>query len=153
VVVYGAGFGTGLEEDSKSTGVQKRVGRRGSSQYPSSLCFFGISPSGPIASVQDCYSTSKELQSWLRHISSLIAQLSVQAAARILASPNWALRAYPVRRSEELPKKTPHYGFAGGAFSLVDPARENWNYLFEGLIVLCERLEEFGIKGITQQKL
>lgn len=30
----------------------------------------------------------------------------------------------------------------------MDLARENWNYIFEGLIVLCERLEELDIEKI-----
>lgn len=29
----------------------------------------------------------------------------------------------------------------------MDLARENWNYLFKGLVVLCERLEELDIEA------
>jgi hypothetical protein len=33
----------------------------------------------------------------------------------------------------------------------VGPARENWNYIFEDLIVLCERLDELNIESMMQK--
>jgi len=32
----------------------------------------------------------------------------------------------------------------------VDPTRENWNCIFEGLVVVCERLEELDIEGAIE---
>ena len=60
--------------------------------------------------------------------------------------PNWRLRRNPVLGPKNNnQRKTPTQG---QGFSLVDLARENWNYLFDDLVVLCERLEELDIEKI-----
>jgi hypothetical protein len=35
--------------------------------------------------------------------------------------------------------------------NLVGPTRENWNYLFEALVILCEQLEELDIEAIIDR--
>jgi hypothetical protein len=50
-------------------------------------------------------------------------------------------------------KKVPEHKFWNFSYLLiilVDLPSENWNCIFEDLVVLCERLEELGIEAIME---
>lgn len=66
----------------------------------------------------------------------------MQAPVCDFTLPNWRLYADFQFETKTSTKVKPSDDAEG--FTLVDHARGNWNCVFDGLIVLCERLEKLG---------
>lgn len=91
-----------------------------------------------------------EAEQTIRKIKYLESETAIKYMEEVVAVNNCrqVRRIAFERPREALPKKTPTS--VGWVFSLVGPTRENWNYIFSDLRLLCERLEELDIEAIME---